>query len=188
MTEEAPANIVVLFGPPAVGKTAVGRELAELTGYGLFHAHLVIDLATELFEFGTPSFVRLARIFASQTMEEAAQQGISLIVTNGWLFTRPTDRAAAIALSEPFVTRGGKAHYVRLQAPIEVRIERNNTPERREWKKTDWSTDEYLRALHRQEERMLPLEPDLDLDTTHLSARETAEAIHAYMQASEARP
>jgi cytidylate kinase len=179
----SPPNVIVLYGPPAVGKTAIGRELAQLSGYTLFHAHQVLDLVTEFFPFGTPAFIRLVRLFTTQFLQEAAASGMSLIVTNGWLFTREIDRAAAIALSEPFLTRGGQAHYIQLWAPLEVRLARNNTPERQAWKKTDWSTDSYLRQLHAIEHRMLPLQPDLSLDTTNLTARESAEAIWSYFQA-----
>jgi adenylate kinase family enzyme len=30
-------HLVVIFGPPAVGKMTVGHELTKLTGYKLFH-------------------------------------------------------------------------------------------------------------------------------------------------------
>jgi shikimate kinase len=30
-------KLIVLHGPPGVGKLTVGRELAGLTGYALFH-------------------------------------------------------------------------------------------------------------------------------------------------------
>ena len=36
-------KLVVLHGPPAVGKLTVARELARLTGWRLFHNHLVVD-------------------------------------------------------------------------------------------------------------------------------------------------
>jgi hypothetical protein len=32
-------KFVVIFGPPAAGKMTVGRELAALTGWRLFHNH-----------------------------------------------------------------------------------------------------------------------------------------------------
>ena len=36
-------NLVVLFGPPASGKVAIGDELATLTGCRFFHNHLTVD-------------------------------------------------------------------------------------------------------------------------------------------------
>jgi hypothetical protein len=56
------ADLVALFGPPAVGKTAVGRELAKLTGFMLYHGHMTMDVISEFFAFGTLSFMRLHRL------------------------------------------------------------------------------------------------------------------------------
>ncbi len=187
MVEGPPSNIVVLFGPPAVGKTAVGRELARLTGYTLYHGHMTMDVISDFFPFGTASFFRLHQLFRQQILEEAAEQRLSIILTNGWQFANPTDTASNIAVTEPFLSRGGRAHYVELWAPLRVRLERNATEERRSSKKTDWSTEEFLTWQEANDTRdskgALPLGlPFLRLDTTELSAREAAEAIHAYMQ------
>jgi hypothetical protein len=52
-------KLVVIFGPPAVGKMTVGYELARLTGLRLFHKHMTIDLVLNFFEFGDERFLRL---------------------------------------------------------------------------------------------------------------------------------
>ncbi len=36
-------RLVILFGPPAVGKMTVGYELEKLTGLRLFHNHMTVD-------------------------------------------------------------------------------------------------------------------------------------------------
>jgi len=38
-------QLVIIFGPPAVGKMTVGRALAERTGFKLFHNHMTSKLA-----------------------------------------------------------------------------------------------------------------------------------------------
>ena len=38
--------LVAIVGPIAVGKMTVGQSLRELTGFELFHNHMVIDLLT----------------------------------------------------------------------------------------------------------------------------------------------
>ena len=178
----APASLVVLFGPPAVGKTAVGRELAMLTGFKLYHGHMTMDVISEFFAFGSPSFMRLHRLFSMQVLEEAAEQRMSMIVTTGWHFGSHSDLAATMALAEPFLNRGGHGYYVELWAPIEVRVQRNDTQERRRSKKVDWSTEEYLRRLDTEFGRESPRRLDLDipylaLDTASMTAAEAAAAI-----------
>lgn len=39
-------ELVILFGPQAVGKMTVGQELAKQTGFKLFHNHMTIDLVS----------------------------------------------------------------------------------------------------------------------------------------------
>ena len=46
-------NLVLLYGPPAVGKMTVGAQLSQLTGYPLFHNHLTVDLGLLFFPFGS---------------------------------------------------------------------------------------------------------------------------------------
>ena len=52
-------ELVILFGPPAVGKMAVGMELERITGLRLFHNHMTIDVVLPFFDFGDPAFHRL---------------------------------------------------------------------------------------------------------------------------------
>ena len=50
-------HLVFLHGAPATGKYTVGRELAALTGFELYHNHLVVDDVLRRHAFGTPDFV-----------------------------------------------------------------------------------------------------------------------------------
>jgi shikimate kinase len=52
-------KLVILFGPPAVGKMTVGQELANLTGFRLFHNHMTIELTLNFFAFNTKEFAHL---------------------------------------------------------------------------------------------------------------------------------
>lgn len=49
--------LVFLHGPPATGKYTVGRELAALTGFELYHNHLVVDEVLREHAFGSPGFI-----------------------------------------------------------------------------------------------------------------------------------
>jgi hypothetical protein len=44
-------ELVLLFGPQAVGKMTVGQELARITELKLFHNHMTIDLLEPYFLF-----------------------------------------------------------------------------------------------------------------------------------------
>jgi hypothetical protein len=64
-------HLVLIFGPPAVGKMAVGRALSGLTGYPLFHNHMSIEPVLEIFPWGSPSFNRLTSELRRRVIEEA---------------------------------------------------------------------------------------------------------------------
>jgi hypothetical protein len=49
-------TLVIIFGPPAVGKMAVAFELERLTGFRAFHNHLTVDPLLPLFRFASPEF------------------------------------------------------------------------------------------------------------------------------------
>jgi len=122
-------DLVLLFGPPAVGKMTVGRELCARTGFRLFHNHLAIEPLLELFEFGTPSFERLKSEFRRRVLEEAVLADLpGLVATFVWLLERDEDAAELETWLSPVLAAGGRIRFVELVAPFGVRQERNNTP------------------------------------------------------------
>ena len=75
-------NLVLLYGPPAVGKMTVGAQLSQLTGYPLFHNHLTVDLGLLFFPFGSAPFQRLVTGLRYQCVQAAAEAG-----AQGLIFT-----------------------------------------------------------------------------------------------------
>ena len=142
-----PPRLVLIFGPAAVGKMTVGQELAKATGFSLLYNHQIVDLVTGMFPFGTPMFHRLARGFTLQMLEAAAETGLGLILTHGLVFGRPSSRVIIDDWSAPCLNAGGEVYYVELTAPLECRLQRNETENRRRHKKTDWATPERLREM-----------------------------------------
>lgn len=123
--------LVVIVGPPAVGKMTVGAELCRRTGYRLLHNHVTIDLVTRFFEFGTPAFVRLVEAFRQQLLEEISQSELpGLVFTFVWAFGSPGEEEAVEAYTAPFRSRGGRVLFVELEATQEERLARNATEQR----------------------------------------------------------
>ena len=56
-------KLVILYGPPAVGKLSVAQALAARTGFRVLHNHLLINLSHALFGWGKPprAFARRLR-------------------------------------------------------------------------------------------------------------------------------
>lgn len=117
-------NLVFLHGPAASGKLTVARELSRLTGYRLFHNHLVVDAIAAVFVFGSEPFVRLREGTWLAVFGEAARQGVSLI------FTFTPEKTVRESFVQEAVTSveeaGGRVLFVALTCPepeLERRIE-----------------------------------------------------------------
>jgi hypothetical protein len=183
LSESSPPTLVFILGPAAVGKMTVGQELAKLTGYRLLYNHMVVDLVTKFFPFGTPGFHRLARPFTLAIIEACADEGVSLIVTHGLLFDAPGSMAMLDDMARPYRDRAYAVRYAELSAPLDVRLARNLTPNRARHKDVSWSTEDRLREMdawgrwHSEDE----LAPDerLSLDNADLPPADAARAIVA---------
>lgn len=131
----APRSLVVIFGPPAVGKMTVGLELERLTGLPLFHNHMSVDPILRFFDFGTPAFGRLVGEFRRRLFEEVAASELpGLIFTYVWALNDPRDRVGVDQLTSIFTARDAQTCFVELQATQTERLVRNETPLRLEQK------------------------------------------------------
>ena len=74
-------KLVFLYGPPALGKLTVAKELSKLTGFKIFHNHLTIDLVKDFFTFGTDKFWKYNTFFRKEFLKIAAKEDLDLIYT-----------------------------------------------------------------------------------------------------------
>ncbi len=71
-------QFVVAFGQPTVGKMTVGRAAVERSDFRLFHNHTMIEPLPEVFDDGTPPFLRLLGELRRQVVEEEGASGTDL--------------------------------------------------------------------------------------------------------------
>lgn len=120
--------LVLIVGPPAVGKMTVGHELAQRTGLRLFHNHHTIELVLRFFAFGTPPYRRLVDEFRRRVFEEVAASDLpGLIFTYVWAFDDPRDAATIERYSAIFRERSARVVIAELEASQEERLRRNET-------------------------------------------------------------
>lgn len=179
-------TLVIIFGPPAVGKMTVGYELERLTGLRLFHNHMTIDLVLHFFEYGTPPFHRLVGEFRRRIFEEVAASDLpGLIFTYVWAVELESDRKFVDWVAELFRARGSEVCYVELRADLAERLRRNETEFRLSQKPPKRDVERSRRqlldldaryVLNTSGEFFYP-ERYLGLDTTDLSAGEVARRI-----------
>ncbi len=125
-------KLLILFGPPAVGKTTVGEIIESKTNFKLFHNHMVMDGVMHIFGVATPVEDLLSREFRTRIIEEAAKSGIDLIFTYVWNFGKPKGKENIDRYKEIYESRGGSVLFAELAAPLEERLKRAKSPGR--WK------------------------------------------------------
>lgn len=190
-------RLLLIIGPPAVGKMTVGRAVADRSAFRLFHNHHTIELLLDVFDYGTPPFRTLNGEIRRRIIEEAASAGTDLVFTFVWDMDLPEEAEWLADLLSPY---GDRVAVVELVAGLGTRLARNRTEHRLAEKKSkrdlDWS-DANVREMETRyrmtsspgldapAERLLARWPHLVLDNSELSADETAERILAWLVTDE---
>ena len=128
-------KLLIIFGPPAVGKTTVGKIIESNSDFKLFHNHMVMDGIMHLFGVGTPSEDKLSRIVRENVIKEAAENNMNLIFTYVWNFAREKGKTNIDFYKNIYESTGGEVIFVELVAPISVRTKRASDPMRNVEKK-----------------------------------------------------
>ncbi len=186
-------RLLLILGPPAVGKMTVGRAVADRSDFRLFHNHHSIEMLLDVFDYGTPPFRTLNAEVRRRVVEEAAAAGTDLVFT----FVMGMDEEDEADYLERLVAPyDGHIAVVELVADLDTRLVRNRTERRLAEKKSkrdvEWSDNNVreLEADYRMTsspgtdapgERLLARWPHLVVDNTDLSADETAERILAWL-------
>jgi hypothetical protein len=185
-------DLVILFGPPAVGKMTVGREICRLTGYKLAYNHMTVEPLKDIFEFGTPPFDLLVSEFRRRIMEEAAAAGLpGLVQTFVWGLDLTEDLARVESWVSIIEGSGGTVHIAELYADSATRLARNGTPSRQDAKPThrDQALSQAIfRALDSEylmstgvrpalADKTIAAHPHVRVDNTDLSPADTARRI-----------
>jgi len=180
----APPALVFLHGPVGAGKLTIARELAALTGFALFHNHLVVEALLPLFEFGTPAFVRHRERLWLELMPEAIGAGRSLVFTFAPEKTVSTSFPTALAHHISLV--GGRVRFAAVTC-AETEIERRiAAPSRRETGKLS-ELGLYQRLKSENAFAYAPLPAEVTVDATASPPRSSALAIVAGLSLPLAR-
>lgn len=179
-------KLVIIFGPPAVGKMTVGQELEKLTGLKLFYNHMSLELVNKFFDFGTPHFRKLDKTIRFEIFKEIANSDIEgLIFTIVWAFNEQEDEEYIDEIIEVFQKRDPEVCLIELKTDLKIRLERNKHPHRLKHKpsKRDVAFSEKALLSSESMYRMnsfdgeLPEKPIFKIDNNNLSPMEVAKKI-----------
>jgi hypothetical protein len=166
-------KLIFISGLPGVGKLTVAKEVSALTGYKLFHNHLVVDLLLSVFQFGTGQFVELRESIWLSVFEQACRAALP-----GLIFTFNAENTVRqsfiVKAQETVAANGGAICFVELVCDEEELQRRMDTPSRRQYTKlTSWAKYQELKAAGAFSTPNLPA-PALIVDTGKLDPKSAA--------------
>jgi shikimate kinase len=171
-------RLMFLYGPPAAGKLTIGRELSALTGYRLFHNHLTVDLAREVFAFGSEPFQRLVDDLRLRVFAAAAQSDLSGLIFT-FVYGGPDEPfiRQTMSVMEP---AGAEVCFVQVICPVEDLLNRVEDESRRAYHKL--ASRETLDALLKDRDWLTPIPfvESFPVDTTRLTPAQAARAIASH--------
>jgi dephospho-CoA kinase len=186
---EVKMNLVIILGPPAVGKMTVGQALADLTGLKLLHNHMISELVRQfvpVYGAGSAEGKRLKNLFTQEIVEAVAKSNLpGLIFTNMFNFDAPSARDYIQSMLDLYESQGAKTCVVELFANEDARIERNKTENRLLHKpsKRDLTVSENLNREIESQQRLnsrngeQPFANYLKIDNTHITPEAAAVMI-----------
>jgi shikimate kinase len=176
-------NVVIFYGPFAVGKYTVAKEFQKQTGYKLFHNHHTYDIAIDLFERDTMEINRLVERLRLDIFEEIAKGHLNTVATHGYSanyvsITGLTDPQFVKKVQSFVEKEGGKAYFVHLQADPSALLKRVSGKSRGKFRKlldpkimqkilkegNDWSTP-------------APVKNNIEIDNTKLSPKQVVKKV-----------
>lgn len=169
-------KLYFLYGPPAAGKLTVARALAAHTGAAVFHNHVSLDYALQLFDRDAPEFGAFVEKLRLETFAFCASHDRDLIFT--FVYAHKTD--------EPIVRRtiaavrafeDAEIAFVHLTCEPDELMRRVALPSRDEYQKI--SDPAALEDLIKRYDLFspIPFVDSLSFDTTHTPPDEIARAI-----------
>jgi len=169
-------KLIFLYGPPAVGKLTVAKELAKATGFKLFHNHLTHDISRSIFTYGDPRLFALTDRLRLEVFETAASQPdiVGMIFT---LVYTPVDAPLVSKVVEIVKKHTGEVLFVKLTCDHTELLKRVGDESRKVHKKlTD--PDELKKSLEKWD-FATPVEhtPNITIDTTHTDPADVAQKI-----------
>ena len=168
-------KLIILYGPPAVGKLTVASELARLTGYKLFHNHLSVDLVASIFDFGVGPFWSLTRRIRTMLLKQAAIDNKDLIFT--FVYAHKRDDKIIHHYISAVENNGGEVCLVQLTADKKVIRSRVIEDSRKKYLKV--SEIDTLNEMFDKYEMFKPItgRSSLTIDNTNLAPEAVAKQI-----------
>ena len=171
-------KLILLYGPPAVGKLTVAKELSKIMRISLFHSHMILNDIAEIFGYDNPIRRKLEFEFKTRIIEEAADEGRDIITTGSITRDNIHYYESLINLVEK---KGGTVSLIQLKAEKETLFERVRHESRKQKINSAEKLEEFFKKYPENLDKF-GVGEQLIIDTTELSPEECANEIAASLE------
>lgn len=171
-------KLILIYGPPAVGKLTVAEELANQSGFKVFHNHVSIEFVKSLFEFGTPVFWKLVDRYRKEMLEEAAKENVNTIFT--FVYGKGSDDKFIKDIIRRVESHRGKVCFVRLYCEPSVLMKRIVDISRKKYAKLNTKSGLYKLLKSHDIMSEISFVKSLSIDTSKASPKEAVRKIIEY--------
>ena len=176
LERETRMKLVLIYGPPAVGKLTVAKELEKTTSFKIFHNQLTVDLVGSIFEWGTPEYNKINHKFRVELIEAAAKSDLKGLIFT-FCYAYPQDTKFIRLLKCKVEKHKGLFHIVQLTCKKEKLFTRVKNASRENFDKL--RTKKSLKRILVQHDLYSPVPKlhSLKVDNTNKSPRRVAQMI-----------
>ena len=173
-------NLLLIYGPPAVGKLTLAKELAKTTGYKLFHNHHTQDMIYPIFDYRSPVTDKLLRDVRLKVFETAMKNNTDIIFT--FCFENPQHINFIKEIKRISNKHKANALFIRLYCNFKEQCGRVTSSSRKKYPAKCHSVEILKRALKEKniDSRIDFVGDHLEIDTTSIPVKKIAEKIRSH--------
>lgn len=168
-------KLIIIYGPPAVGKLTVAKELAKITGFKVFHNHLTLDAVKSVLNPKHEEFSKILSDIRLKVIEASSKAK-----TDGIIFTSGYNGNSKDTTIEQMIKitkkQGGEAFLIHLICEEKELYRRVISKNRKKYSKTTTVKD-LKKRLSKWKQGDYPNKTNLTIDNTKLTAKKTAKII-----------
>jgi len=170
-------KLIIIYGPPAIGKLTIAKELEKITSYKVFHNHLTLDMIEGIFSSKDKIFWPLVHEIRLRMIEAAANEKVKgIIFTSGYRGqSKDETLEEMIKINKKY---HGVTYFVHMKCDKKELFKRVKYEERKKYLKT-LTIVKLKKALSAWDmKKDVPFSKNnITIDNTNLSAKNVAKMI-----------